>query len=250
MKAGEIFEFSSQYYDLLYSEKNYKTETVFIEKIFEEFGKPKSILEIGSGTGNYTQILLRKGYRITGVDISEKMVEVAKKKCPCTFVVSDVSRVNLDEKFDACIALFAVMGYVTENSKIKEAFANIRKHLKPNGLLVFDVWNGLAVLRTLPELRVKEFENDSTKIVRIAIPNLKAFDHICEVKYKLLIMDKTTQTFGEFEEDHIVRFFFPQELKMMLEISGFKVLKICPFLEINGKVDQTNWNTTVIARAT
>jgi SAM-dependent methyltransferase len=152
-------------------------------------------------------------------------------------------------KFDACIAMFAVIGYVTENSDIVKTLKNIHAHLQPNGLFVFDVWNGLAVLRTFPELRTKVVENDKVKIIRIADPKLKSFDHICEVNYKLIVLNKEDNTFNEFEENHIVRFYFPQEIKQLLSDAGFEVLKICPFLNLAGSVDETVWNIAVVAKA-
>ena len=50
-------------------------------------------------------------------------------------------------------------------------------------------------------------------------------------------------------EKHVVRFYFPQEIKYYLENAGFEVLKICPFLDLNGPVDENVWNMCVIARA-
>ena len=145
--------------------------------------------------------------------------------------------------------MFAVMGYITENSDIIKTRDNIHRHLKPGGFSIFDVWNGLAVMMLLPEQRMKEIENDKIKIVRVAIPNLRSFDHICEVNYKLLILNKGNNTFDEINEKHVVRFYFPQEIKYYLENAGFEVLKICPFLDLNGEVDENVWNIAVIARA-
>lgn len=249
MIMNQSFEYFAKYYDLIYKDKNYEKEVTFIEDIFETFHKPQKILEIGCGTGNYTQILRRKGYGITGLDISESMLKIAKEKCRCDFLTGNICDISINEKFDACIAMFAVMGYITKNLDIIKALNNIHKHLEPNGLFIFDVWNGLAVLRTLPEIRVKEVENDEIKILRIAYPNLKASDHICEVNYKLFIQDKTNHTFNEFNETHVVRFYFPQETKLFLEKAGFEVLKICPFLNLNGRVNEAIWNIAVIAKA-
>ncbi|MFX1534863.1 MAG: class I SAM-dependent DNA methyltransferase [Promethearchaeota archaeon] len=248
MKTNESFEYLAKYYDLIYNDKDYKNEVTFIEDIFKNTHKPKKILELGCGTGNYTQILLERGYEITGVDISENMLEIAKEKCTCNFIRGSIRDISINDRFDACIAMFAVMGYITENSDIVKVLNNIRRHLKPNGLFVFDVWNGLAVLRILPELRIKVIENDEVKILRIADPKLRSFDHICEVNYKLLILNKVDKTFHEVFEKHIVRFYFPQEIKYFLETAGFEVLKICPFLNLNGKVDETIWNIAVVAR--
>ena len=248
MKTDMSFKDYAKYYDLIYKDKDYEKEVDFIENIFWK-NKPKKILEVGCGTGNYTKILLKRGYEVTAIDISEDMLKIARGKCTCKFIEGDIRSVSINDKFDVCIAMFAVMGYITKNSDIIKALNNIHRHLKPNGILIFDVWNGLAVMRILPECRVKEVENDKMRIIRVAVPNLKSLDHICEVDYKLLIINKEDSTFHEINEKHIVRFYFPQEIKHYLEDAGFEVLKICPFLDLNGKVNENVWNISVIARA-
>ncbi|MDI6886636.1 MAG: class I SAM-dependent methyltransferase [archaeon] len=220
-----------------------------IQEIFRNYLCPKRILEVGCGTGSYTKILLARGYEVTALDISQNMLEIAKRKCSCKLIKGDIRDITINEKFDACIAMFAVMGYITENPDIIKALTNIHRHLKQNGIFIFDVWNGLAVMRILPEQRMKVVENNEIKIIRFALPNLRAFDHICEVNYKLLILNKLQNTVDEITENHIVRFYFPQEIRYYLENTGFEVLKICPFLDLNGKVDENVWNITVIARA-
>ena len=248
MKVDTSFKDYANYYDLIYKDKDYEKEVDFIENIVGE-SKPKKILEVGCGTGNYTKILLEKGYEVTAIDISGNMLEIAREKCACKLIKGDIRSVSINEKFDTCIAMFAVMGYITENSDIIKALNNIRRHLKPNGVFVFDVWNGLAVMRILPEQRIKEVENERIKIVRVATPNLRSFDHICEVNYKLLILNKGDNIFNEINEKHVVRFYFPQEIKYYLEQAGFEVLKIGPFMDLNGGVNENVWNITVIARA-
>lgn len=248
MNADTSFKDYAEYYDLIYKDKDYEKEVDFLEEIFGE-NKPKKILEVGCGTGSYTKILLERGYEVTAVDISENMLKIASEKCACKFIKGDIRSVSINDKFDACIAMFAVMGYITKNSDIIKALNNIRRYLKPTGVFVFDAWNGLAVMRLLPEQRIKELENDEIKIVRVAVPNLKAFDHICEVNYKLLIRNKAESTVNEINEKHVVRFYFPQEIKYYLEDAGFEVLKICPFLHLNDKVDENVWNIVAIAKA-
>ena len=244
----------AQIYDLIYRDKNYEKECDFIEEIFKKYsGRPiKTILDIGCGTGGHAIPLVGKGYNVLGIDISESMVGKAKEKSKnianLDFHVMDMRNFRLDKKFDACIVMFAVMGYMVKNSDIIKALDNIHKHLKPNGIFLFDVWNGLAVMKIPPEQRIKEVENDKIKVVRIATPNLKSSDHICEVNYKLFILDKKTNTFNEINEKHIIRFYFPQKIKYYLENAGFEVLKICPFLELNGKVDENIWNIAIVAK--
>ena len=254
MNADMSFKDYAAYYDLIYRDKDYEKEVDFIEELFGEIigaSNPKKILELGCGTGNYTKIMVDRGYEVTAVDISEDMLKIASEKCDCEckFIKGDIGDITINEKFDTCIAMFAVMGYITENADIIKALNNIYTHLKPNGIFVFDVWNGLAVMRLLPEQRFKEVESDGIKIIRSAVPTLKAFEHICEVNYKLLIQNKRDNKLKEINEKHVMRFYFPQELKYYLENTGFEVLKICPFLDLNGQVDENVWNIAVVARA-
>ena len=243
-------------YDLIYKDKDYQSECDFVEEIIKKYSeKTKRILDVGCGSGGHAIPLAKSGYDVVGFDLSEAMIGRAKKKAEKEKItnlnlhVMDLHDFQLDDKFDACIAMFAVMGYITENSDIAKALSNIHRHLKHEGIFIFDVWNGLAVMRILPEQRLKEIENDEVKIIRVAVPNLRSFDHICEVNYKLLILSKEDNTFNEINEKHIVRFYFPKEISYYLEDAGFEVLKICPFLDLNGKVDENVWNTCVIARA-
>ncbi len=247
--SGNSFDYSAEFYDLLYKDKDYEKEADFVEEVFSVFGKPSSVLEVGCGTGNYIRIFHQRGYCVSGLDISEKMIEIAKRKCDCDFHVGDARSFALGRKFDACVALFAVMGYLVENSDVIKALRNIRAHLKPGGLFVFDVWNGLAVMRTLPEVRVKEVESSDCKVTRVAHPILKSFKHLCIVDFTYSVLIKNTNVSQGFSESHPVRFFFPQEISFFLEQGGFEVLKICPFPSFSGVVDETVWNMVVIARA-
>ena len=249
MKNNKNFDELAKYYDMLYEDKNYMAEVDFLETIFRTEQQPKTILELGCGTGNYTQILAKRGYKVTGIDLSESMLKVAKQKCSGNFIKGNICDISVNEKFDVCIAMFAVMGYITENSNIVKVLKNIHNHLKPNGLFIFDVWNGLAVLRILPESRIKNVENEDFKVIRFAEPKLKSYEHICEVNYKLLILNKKNNTFKDIDEKHSVRFYFPQELMLYLENAGFKVLKVCPFLDLNGRVDEGVWNMAIVAKA-
>lgn len=249
MKLNLSFEDYAKYYDFIYHDKDYDRECNFIENIFETVKKPKNILEFGCGTGSYTKILLDRGYKVTGIDISGEMLEIAREKCSTKFLEGDIRTIKIDDKFDCCLAMFAVMGYITKNRDIIKALINIRKHLKTNGILIFDVWNGLSVMNILPEKRIKEIEDDEVKIIRFANPKLRAFEHICEVNYKLLILKKKNNIYGEIDEKHIIRFYFPQEIVYYLDNSGFEVLNICPFLDLKGKVNQNVWNMCIIAKA-
>lgn len=247
----------AKYYDLIYEDKDYEKECDFLEEIFSEYSeKPiKSILDGGCGTGGHAISLAKRGYSLLGFDASEIMVKRAKEKaknCDGSVVccVGDLRDFQFSETFDTCILMFAVIDYITETEDVLKTLKNVRKHLRENSLFIFDFWNGLAVLRILPSVRVKEVENKKAgiRIIRTVEPELDTFNHISKSHYRLIVL-KNDRVIDEVEEIHVIRFYFPQEIKHYLEDANFEVLKICPFLDLDGKVDDNVWNIAVIARA-
>jgi 2-polyprenyl-3-methyl-5-hydroxy-6-metoxy-1,4-benzoquinol methylase len=251
----KVFGTYGEYYDIFYSDKDYEKECDFVQEIFKEYSKKpvKSILDAGCGTGGHSIPFALRGYRVTGIDASLVMIKRARGKAKeagvnPTFRSLDIRNFNLGKKFDACVSMFAVLNYLTETSDILGTLWSIKRHLKPDSILTFDFWNGLAVLRILPSVRVKVVEKEGTKVIRTVQPEMDALHHICKSHYHVLAMQGGT-VLEEFEETHTVRYFFPQEIAHYLDDTGFELLKFCPFLQLNGTVNENEWNVTAVARA-
>ena len=60
------------------------------------------------------------------------------------------SLIELKRGYDVVVALFHVISYLPDNSDLEAAFARIREHMKPGGILIFDYWYGPAVLTDRP----------------------------------------------------------------------------------------------------
>jgi len=249
------FDKYAKYYDILYSDKDYNKECNFIEKVFSEFldKKPKKILDIGCGTGNYMTILLRKGYDVTGVDASASMVTLAEKKIRNLgfnnkVIVNTMSKFNIDEQFDAAICMFAVLNYVTDTEELVKSLANIRKHLKRGALFLFDFWYGPAVLRINPSTRIKVIEANKTKVIRTVTPEIDTFSSLVKTHYYLLALNGD-KVLDELTETHKLRYFFPDELNHLAKKSGLEILNYCEFPVLKNKPNDNTWNVAAIARA-
>jgi len=250
----KVFDRYGEYYDLIYRDKDYEKECDFVESIFKKYSSipVSSIFEGGCGTGGHAIPLARRGYKVLGADLSEVMIESAlqkakKAKLKIDFRAGDLRSLNLDRKFDSAICMFAVMGYFTTNREVEKVIRNVRSVLKENALFIFDVWNGLAVLRVLPEVRVKIMESQGKRVIRWVHPELDSFNHLCKDHYHLIVTEED-KVVDEVMETHTVRYFFPQEISYYLEENGFEVVEICPFLDLGGKVDEKVWNMTCIAK--
>ena len=216
-------------YDLLYREKDYTAESGLIKRLLESYGdgSVRSILDLGCGTGNHIFPLAREGYELAGVDRSLEMLGHARKKSAAfqsngraTFCQGDIRNVDLQRRFDAAIMMFAVLGYQLDNADVLAALETARRHLRSGGLFIFNVWYGPAVLHQRPSERVKVIPTSEGKILRVTSGKLDVQRHLCTVSYHLWRLEQG-QMLGETQEAHSVRYFFPLELNLFLECSGF-----------------------------
>ncbi|MDL1894189.1 class I SAM-dependent methyltransferase [Sphingobacteriales bacterium CHB3] len=248
-----VFGSYAKFYDGLYKDKDYAAECNFLEEVFAQYSSNKivTILDLGCGTGGHAIPLAERGYHVIGVDRSEAMLAEARTKgnrMSSDFVQADISNIRMDKTFDAVIAMFAVMSYMTTNEGLMGAIRTARHHLRPGGLFFFDAWFGPAVLTQRPSDRYKIMENDGDRIVRFVHPEMNLLKHTVDVNYKVLLTrDKTI--ISEVDETHQMRFFFPMEISHYLEQSSFRVRKLCPFLRIDKELTEHDWNLAVIAEA-
>ncbi|MBW7859205.1 MAG: methyltransferase domain-containing protein [Leptonema sp. (in: Bacteria)] len=148
-----VFQAYSTYYDLLYQDKDYTAESNYvIDRLTSLLGKkPKSILELGCGTGKHAEIFAKHDIDVWGVDVSATMIEQAKQRLPnANFTQGDVRSVQIDQTFDSVISLFHVASYQTTNDDIKSYLKTAAYHLKTGGVFLFDFWYGPAVYGQQP----------------------------------------------------------------------------------------------------
>jgi SAM-dependent methyltransferase len=213
----------------------------------------RSVLDLGCGTGNHAIPLARRGYRVVGVDRSAGMLERARHKATekigneSEFVLGDLRELQLGRSFDACIVMFAVLGYQTTNRDVAAALDTVRRHLEPNGILAFDVWNGAAVLTVGPTERTRTVPDGAHRLIRSSSGTLDLPRHLCHVhiNQRLVAGDRVV---SETEETHAMRYFFPLELELLLDHAGFDVVEMTPLDEAHQPLDATAWNMLVVAR--
>jgi SAM-dependent methyltransferase len=244
-------------YDALYGDKDYEAECDLIERLFKTYGdgQIKSVLDLGCGTGNHAIPLIRRGFEVIGVDRSESMLAQAREKAvqlnrslPVAFKHADIRSADLGRQFDAVLLMFAVLGYQLENADVLAALRTAHRHLRPEGLLLFDFWYGPAVLSQRPSERTKTIPTADGKIVRVSSSDLNTSRHTCTVHYRLQKF-AAERLLSDAEEEHTVRYFFPLELELFLESAGFEPLRLGTFPEFDREPDENSWNALFVARA-
>jgi len=249
-KFGDLY---SQYYDLVYSDKDYYTEVEYINKLIRQ-NRPNTntILDMGCGTGKHAELLCDKGYSVHGIDLSEDMLKVAEgrrvgKEAKLNFTHSSIKELELEKKFDVVVSLFHVMSYQNSNDELIKAFEVAKSHLTNDGIFIFDFWYGPAVLTDLPVNRVKRLEDTKIKIVRISEPTLHVQENIVDVDYNIFIEDKESNQIIEKKELHQMRYFFDTELEMICKQVGFKIENKYEWMKSKSP-DFNSWNVVWVIR--
>ncbi len=190
----------------------------------------KNLIDVGCGSGEHCQELSRRGFSCTGIDISESMLQVARRRFPGagTFLRANILEFTFFEEFDIAISLFGTLNYLLENDDITTAFRNISDSLKNGGTAVFEIWNSFPVSR----IRQKKLSHISTTHSDAAtIERFRGFTlieesprTIVEVKYRYIITDAMGTR--ELADQHIMRAFSRKEIETSISEIGLRIVHI------------------------
>lgn len=243
-----IFEEYSDYYDLIYKDKDYKKEFDYINRLLSRFNiNNGSILEFGSGTGKHGCLLAKAGYIVHGIDLSAKMVARAQQCKGFSCEQGDITSINLGKHYDLILSLFHVINYQVKNQHLQAVFANASKHLNSGGLFIFDFWYSPAVYHKKPQIKVKRVKNNKIEITRIAEPEFYPNENKVNINYTFFIKNLTTGFIKTLKEVHQIRHLNLLEIDILCDIHGFKIINSEEF--ITGKVlSEETWGACVVLK--
>ena len=244
----KIFQKFSNYYELLYHDKDYAAEAEYINNLIIRNGKNlKKILEFGSGTGKHANILSKLGYTIHGIELSEDMVSKAKIVPGFTCQQGDITNIRMNKTYDVIISLFHVMSYQITEMQLNNVFSNAANHLNKDGLFIFDFWYSPAVKSQKPSIRVKRISNKKIEITRIAEPEIISDKNLVKINYNIFVKNLADGKIEHFSETHAVRHFSVVEIDNACKKFGFERLLIEEF-KTGKKINDNIWGPCVLLK--
>ncbi len=243
-----IFKKFSDYYELLYKDKDYNAEAAYIHNLISRHNANfKDILEFGSGTGKHARILAGLGYTVHGIELSENMISKAKIVPGFTCQQGDITSSKMDKTYDVVTSLFHVMCYQITNKQLNGVFENAAAHLNKDGLFIFDFWYSPAVYAQKPSVRVKRAANEKIEITRIAEPVIIPNENRVDINYSIYVKSLIDQKIHMITETHSVRHFSLPEIDIICEMYGFKRLQTEEF-KTGKKVSEDTWGPCVLLK--
>jgi SAM-dependent methyltransferase len=99
----------------------------------------RTILELGTGNGNVLSSFPKK-YELYGLDIEEKYIELTRQKVPTAqLFVASMHEFKIHTQFDVVFSIFDCINYLKNFRQWEQTFSTVHKHLKRNGLFIFDM---------------------------------------------------------------------------------------------------------------
>jgi len=143
--AKTPFDAVARYYDLIHSGKDYDEECRFLERVMGRFlaETPRDLLDVGCGTASHALILAKRGYRVTAVDYSPRMLDQARRKAGPSqprlrLLQADMQHMALGVRFDAAYSMEGPVTSLLTRRDLLLHFKTVRVHLRPGGIYVFD----------------------------------------------------------------------------------------------------------------
>lgn len=209
--------FDSPYYHVLYQNRNDEEAEFFIDNICAHLRIPieANLLDVACGKGRHAIYLNKKGYRVTGIDLSPASIAAAQlfKNDRLQFDVHDIREVFRPAEFDIALNLFTSFGYFDTYDEHVNALKALSQSLKPNGLLILDYLNTEKAIQSLNRKEVKQLDGIDFHISReIVSDRIVKHIHFQDQAHEYTFQERVKAfTYADFED--------------LFTRSGFKIME-------------------------
>jgi len=220
----ELFENYGQQYDRESFAQGTVGECDFIEREIG-FNKSIRILDIGCGTGRHSIELSRRGYNITGIDLSDSLLARAREKAEkqglkIDFLKYDARDLPFNNEFDLVIMFCEGAFPLMETDEMNyEILKNATRSLKEHGKFIFTTLNGLFPLyHSVEEFHVSNAEKGN------ATYRSNTFDLMTFRDYNITEVEDDDGNKKELYRNE--RYYVPSEISWLLKTLGYTKIEI------------------------
>ena len=215
--------FSNEFYLKLYQHRDEEDARWIINLIQRTLDvKTNSrVLDIACGSGRHTIELARRGFEVTGFDLSDFLINEAKKNLSespeknlkARFLKKDMRSFNFRNSFDMAVNIFTSFGYFDSDKDNYKVIENVSKSLKTKGYFVFDFLNKNYLEKNLVPYSRKKYGS-------IYVIMKRKISNGFVIKDIIIRKGNSEKRFRE-----MLRLYSPHEFGKMFESYGLKKIK-------------------------
>jgi SAM-dependent methyltransferase len=186
------------------------------------------VLEFACGTGRLLIPIARAGLEVTGVDIMRGMLDRARAKAEeadvaINLVYGDMRGVHLGRRFAMIFLAYNSMLHLASLDDYRALLSSVRRHLTPDGVLVFDIFNpSIRLLARSPDERTEVGRIDDPELGEVIVESTVEYDAETQVSRGGWHLSAPGRPNFKTIPLHI-RSIFPQELPLLLGAGGFRL---------------------------
>ena len=203
-------------YDHMMAHVNYPRWARYLLRLIQRTGIAiDGILDVGCGTGQFTQALHQMGYRIAGCDPSRAMLQVAQQNFPhLHFYIDQLPELRSTPAgyYNVMVSLFDTINYLPDTQSLQETLQTIYQKLASPGIFIFDAVSPTLCETHFHQVIEKEVLNDLYAYERYSFFDRKQLKQINEIK---LFTPE-----GIFIETHVQHIFPFHEIKQLIQKSS------------------------------
>ena len=214
-------DFAYVYDTLMKRDVDYEKWADYIENLFDICGvNPELVCDVACGTGNITIPMAKRGYDMTGVDISESMLNVAREKAEgldILFLNQSMTKIDLYGTMGAFLCMIDGINYVLSPKSLLQFFTKIKSCFMDEGApFIFDVSSEYKLKNIIGNNTfIKSDKNIFYTWQNRYIESKKLSDMF------LTFFVREGGMYRRFEERHIQRAWSVEELTYLLKKAGF-----------------------------
>ena len=190
----QLYDFIAPEYDLLRNEIIHEVEDEIISNMISVFN-PRTVLDVGCGTGNLISLGQYEPEQYLGIDISSNMIKQARKFYPnYEFIKHDATK-KIQGKFDLIVSIFGQINYFGIDEWLKIIKTNLNDKGNFYSIMYSNTYkpdyvNGHAIQYTVDDIKGKlEHLGILHRIVGLSFPSAKGKTFRQELEYQQTIME-------------------------------------------------------------
>jgi ubiquinone/menaquinone biosynthesis C-methylase UbiE len=223
------FSLEARMYDKTWGKYDYDADVRFLDDLLQEHDC-KRVIDVGCGTANHATRLSKLEYEVTGVDISQTMLKIAKEKdkeAKIRFIQGDIRKLERvipkSEKFDAAICLGQVFSNLVTNKDVWAFLEGLHKILAKNGLFVFNARDARRINEELlNRLLLDRLVTEEKLQLLLLVYNTRHPRNRNIIVWRPIYLMKENDRVNFEIKEHKLRWFEFSVLKRLLAENGFE----------------------------